>query len=56
MGAETTPECQHLAALETRLEAAFEGGGRGLQIGVPDRHNLHVYWDSDSTKFVMWGL
>jgi len=56
MGAESTPECQQLAALETRLEAAYEAGGRGLQIGVPDRHNLHVYWDSDSTKFIMWGL
>lgn len=56
MGAETTSECQHLASLNTRLEAAYRRGGRGLQIGVPDRHNLHVYWDSDSSRFIMWGL
>ena len=56
MGAETTSECRYLATLNTRLEAAFEHGGHGLQIGVPDRHNIHVYWDSDSSRFVMWGL
>lgn len=56
MGAETTSECRQLAALNTRLEAAYARGGRGLQIGVPDQHNVHLYWDSDSTRFVMWGL
>lgn len=56
MGAETTAECRQLAALNARLEAAHQRGGRGLQIGVPDRHSIHLHWDSDSSRFVMWGL
>lgn len=53
---DTSSECRHLAALNERLEAAYQRGGRGLMVGVPDQHNLHLYWDSESNQFVTWGL
>lgn len=56
MGAETTSQCRQLATLNTRLEAAYQQGGRGLMVGVPDRHNVHLYWDSETNQFVMWRL
>ena len=56
MGAETTSGCRHLAALDKRLAAAYQRGGRGLMVGVPDQHNVHLYWDSESNQFVTWGL
>jgi len=54
LGAESTANCRQLGELNTRLEAAYQRGGRGLQIGIPDRDNVHVYWDSVADKFVTW--
>ncbi|PYO91471.1 MAG: hypothetical protein DMD58_04235 [Gemmatimonadetes bacterium] len=54
LGAESTADCRQLGELNTRLEAAYQRGGRGLQIGIPDRDNVHVYWDSVASKFVTW--
>jgi hypothetical protein len=54
MGAETTEECQRLARLSARLQEAFESGGRGLRVGVPDRDGIHVYWDEARQRFESW--
>jgi len=54
LGAETTADCRHLGELNARLEAAYQRGGRGLQIGIPDRDNVHVYWDSVANAFQTW--
>ena len=54
LGAETTADCRHLGELNTRLQSAYDRGGRGLQIGVPDIDNYHLYWDAAGNQFVTW--
>lgn len=51
---DTTAECQHLRAIEPKLEAANSRGGRGLSIRVEDRDHVYLYWDPDLGKFVSW--
>jgi hypothetical protein len=54
LGAEKSPECVELAALDKRLQAGHEAGGWGLRLGIPDCDGVHLYWDEKAEDFRTW--